>query len=153
MPSGIIAGVSEPVRPGDMRVSDAERGAVEHRLRRAHEVGQIDLNEFDERVQAAWAARTRSELERVTVDLPVPPSAVSSLSGRRRVFSDTGGGTTMRVLTILWLSILAVNLVVWGVVSLTTFHAVYPWWVWLAPSGAVLAVLYAVGIGRPPRSG
>ena len=45
---------------------------MEDRLRRAHDVGQLDLVEFDERVQAVWAARTRGELARVTADLPEP---------------------------------------------------------------------------------
>jgi hypothetical protein len=58
----------------------------------------------------------------------------------------------MRVLTIVWASIVAINLVVWTLVSVTTGSFVHPWWVWVAgPPGAVLGVLYAVGIGRPER--
>jgi Domain of unknown function (DUF1707) len=144
----IIAPVTEPVRPEDMRVSDVERGKVQDRLRRAQEIGQIDLNEFDDRVRSVWAARTTGELERVTADLPALPSA----PGRRPVFSDTGGGTAMRVLTIIWASLAAVNIVIWGILALTTDFD-YPWWLWVAvPPGAALAVLYAAGIGRPPRS-
>lgn len=131
-----------------MRVSDAERAEVQDRLRRAHDTGQLDLHEFDDRVRSVWAARTRAELGRVTADLPAPPAA----PGRRPVFSPTAGGTTMRVLTIVWASVVAVNLVVWGIVSLSTAQLIYPWWMWVAgPPGAVLAVLYAAGIGRPPR--
>ena len=58
---GTIAGVSEPVRPEDLRVSDAERQNVADRLRVAQEVGQLDIHEFDERVQSVWGARTRGE--------------------------------------------------------------------------------------------
>lgn len=144
----IIAGVNEPVRPEDMRVSDAERDRVQDRLRRAHDVGQLDLLEFDDRVKSVWAARTRAELDRVLADLPLPPPE----PGRRPVFSDTGAGTTMRVLAIVFASIAVVNLVIWGIVVLTTGAAVYPWWVWNAgPPAAVLGVLYAAGIGRLPR--
>jgi hypothetical protein len=58
----------------------------------------------------------------------------------------------MRVLTLVWLSVVVVNLTVWGIVSLTLDEPVYPWWLWVAaPAGSVLAVLYAVGIGRPRR--
>jgi hypothetical protein len=67
------------------------------------------------------------------------------------VFSDTGGGTAMRVLATVWASAVAVNVVVWLLVSLGNGDAAYPWFVWFAPSGAVLAVLYATGIGRPRR--
>jgi hypothetical protein len=133
-----------------MRVSDVERGRVQDRLRRAHDVGQLDLAEFDERVKSVWAARTRAELARATADLPEPPAAATVPA--RRVFSDTGGGTAMHVLTLIWASLTVVNLVVWGIVSLTTGEMVYPWWLWVAgPPGAVLLVLYTAGIGRPPR--
>jgi Domain of unknown function (DUF1707) len=132
-----------------MRISDAERREVQDRVRRAHDIGQLDLAEFDERVRSVWAARTRGELERITVDLPAPPSE----PGRRAVFSDTGGGVAMRVLTIIWSSLTAVSFVVWGLIALSPAAPVYPWWLLVAvPPGAVLAVLYVAGIGRPPRS-
>ena len=79
---GTIAGVSEPVRPEDLRVSDAERQAVADRLRVAQEVGQLDIHEFDERVRSVWAARTRGELERVTADLPAPPPRAAAPARR-----------------------------------------------------------------------
>jgi uncharacterized protein DUF1707 len=146
----MIRGVSEPVRPEDLRVSDAERQAVADRLRVAQNVGQLDIHEFDERVQSVWGARTRGELERVTADLPAPPSAASAPV--RRVFSDDGGGLTMRMLSIIWAASLAVNVVVWGLVAATNDEAIYPWPIWLAPAGVVLLVLYVAGIGRPRRS-
>lgn len=120
----------------------------------AQSVGQLDIHEFDERVQSAWAARTRGELERVTADLPVPPPAAAA-PGRRpagRVFSADGGGITIRILSIIWLASLAVNVVVWGLVSVTNDEVIYPWPIWVAPAGVVLLVLYLAGIGRPRRS-
>jgi hypothetical protein len=132
----------------DMRVSDAERAQVQDRLRRAHDVGQLDLTEFDDRVRTVWAARTRGDLARVTADLPAPPP----VPARSGVFSPTAGGMAMRVLTLVWLGVVVVNLTVWGIVSLTVDGPVYPWWLWVAaPTGSVLAVLYLAGIGRPQR--
>jgi hypothetical protein len=148
-----IADVSDPVRPDQLRVSDAERAVVQERLRRAVGDGQLDLHEFDTRVQAAWAARTRGELVRVTADLPEPPP-MPPPPPRRTVFSDTDGGTAMRILTIIWACVVAVNLVIWGTVSLATGQFVHPWWLYVAgPPGAVLVVLYAAGIGRPGADG
>jgi hypothetical protein len=139
---------SEPVRPEDMRISDAERREVQHRLQQAHDIGQLDLGEFDDRVKSVWSARTRGELARVTADLPMRPSE----PGRGKVFSDTGGGVTMRVLTIIWAGLAAVNAVAWGLLAVTTGGSPYPWWVWVAvPPGIVLLVLYVAGIGRPRR--
>jgi hypothetical protein len=140
--------VDEPTRPEELRVSDVERTRVQDRLRRAHDVGELDLYEFDERVKAVWAARTRGELARVTADLPEPAAPPA----RPGVFTTSPGGVTMRVLTIVWLGVVTLNLTIWGIVALTTGEAVYPWWLWVAgPPGAVLAVLYAAGIGRPRR--
>jgi hypothetical protein len=143
--------MNEPVRTEELRVSDVERRVVQDRLHRAVGAGQLDLHEFDERVQAVWAARTRGELDLVVRDLPEPPPAPPPPPRvwRHRVFSDTGGGTAMRVLTTVWASIVAVNVVVWLLVSLGNGGPVYPWFIWLAPSGAVLAVLYGTGVGRP----
>lgn len=139
-----------------MRISDAERTGVQERLRRAHDVGQLDLGEFDERVQAVWAAKTRGDLVRATADLPeLPAVAVPRPKGRRQVFSDTGHGTAMRVLTIIWASLAAVNLLVWLLVMVTTGDFIYPWPIWLVVPGAALGVIYAAGIGRlrPPELG
>jgi Domain of unknown function (DUF1707) len=142
--------VIEPVRPDELRVSDAERAVVQERLRRAVGDGQLDLHEFDVRVQSAWAARTRGELVRVTADLPEPPPPPAP-PGRRQFFSDTDAGTAMRVLTIIAACAVAVNFAIWAIVSLTTGEFVHPWWLYVAaPPGAVLGVLYAAGIGRPP---
>jgi hypothetical protein len=145
--------VNEPVRPDDMRVSDAERNKVQDQLKRAHDAGQLDLNEFDERIQSVWAARTRGQLEKVTADLPNLP-VPRAPGARAPAFTDTPGGIAMRVLTIIWASLTVVNLAVWGMISLTTAHLLYPWWAWVAiPPGAVLAVLYTAGIGRQRREG
>jgi hypothetical protein len=53
-----------------LRASDADRERVVERLRRAQAEGRIDVFEFDERVAAAYAARTYADLEPLTADLP-----------------------------------------------------------------------------------
>lgn len=151
-----MGAVNEPVRDEGMRVSDAERTKVQRQLQWAHGEGLLDLNEFDERVSALWSSKTRGELALLTRDLPAPdlpapqPAATPSAPGvRGQVFADTGGGTAMKVLTIVFSSILAVNVVVWGLVSATNGEVVYPWFVWTILPLVVLAVLYVAGIGRP----
>jgi hypothetical protein len=54
----------------NLRVSNAERQAVVRRLERALREGRLTITEFDERVQAAYAAHTRADLEDLTEDLP-----------------------------------------------------------------------------------
>ena len=116
--------------------------------------GQLELHEFDERAKTLWAARTRGELQRLTADLPAlpPPPPPAPRTPQRRIFSDDAGGMTMRVLSTIWACALSINLVVWVLVSLSSGEVVHPWPIWMLPSGAVLATLYAIGIGRPkPR--
>jgi hypothetical protein len=54
------------------RASDAEREAVVARLRDAAGEGRLTVEELAERIDAAYAARTRAELEPLTADLPAP---------------------------------------------------------------------------------
>ena len=141
--------MSNPVRPADLRVSDAERAVVQERLRRAVGDGQLDLDEFDVRVQSTWASKTRGDLARVTADLPAPPRPAPPPAARG-AFSHDDAGTAMRVMTIIWACAVALNFVVWATVSLATSDFLHPWWLYVAgPPGAVLGVLYAAGIGRP----
>ncbi|MBB6626980.1 DUF1707 and DUF2154 domain-containing protein [Nocardioides sp. KIGAM211] len=68
-----MEGQLEPDRPTDpaqLRVSDAERHQVAEILREAAGEGRIDLAELDERLEAAYAARTYADLVPITVDLP-----------------------------------------------------------------------------------
>ena len=54
----------------DVRASDTERELTVERLNRAMGSGRLTVDEFDERVRAAYAARTRGELADLTRDLP-----------------------------------------------------------------------------------
>src|SRR3954471_13368238 len=63
-----------PPRPV-VRASDADREATVTRLQRAVAEGRIDLTEFGERVEAAYAAATHQDLAAFVADLPpdAPP--------------------------------------------------------------------------------
>jgi DUF1707 SHOCT-like domain len=54
----------------ELRVSDAERHAVVDELRVHFGAGRLDLAEFEERTQAALAARVRGDLHPLLDDLP-----------------------------------------------------------------------------------
>ena len=71
-------------RPGDghvghdptrLRVSDEDRHKVAEILREAAGEGRIDLDELDERLEAAYAAKTYADLVPITVDLPAHETA------------------------------------------------------------------------------
>jgi hypothetical protein len=70
---------SEPSVPPSLRASDDDRTAVVRVLHDAVTRGLLTLEECDERVTAAYAARHVHELPPLTADLPsaVPPAPVA----------------------------------------------------------------------------
>lgn len=60
---------SQP-RSAVVRASDADREAVVARLQVAVGEGRLDLDEFEQRATAAYAALTRAELDLLLADLP-----------------------------------------------------------------------------------
>jgi Domain of unknown function (DUF1707) len=55
---------------GGYRVGDADRNRTADLLKEAHAAGYLSLEETDERLGTALAARTRGELDRLVADLP-----------------------------------------------------------------------------------
>lgn len=54
----------------DVRASDAERDAVVARINQAVGEGRLTLDEFSDRLELAYAARTRGDLDPLLRDLP-----------------------------------------------------------------------------------
>jgi len=89
----------EPARPV-VRASDAEREETVTRLQTAVGEGRIDLDEFGQRVDAAYAATTTDELDALLADLPgdrveivgevVDPGPISSVFGDIKLAATAG---------------------------------------------------------------
>jgi len=60
------------VRRRDLRVSDAERDQVVAQLSRHTADGRLSLEEFEQRVEHALAAKTRGDLDATLGGLPLP---------------------------------------------------------------------------------
>jgi hypothetical protein len=58
---------------GGIRASDHDREGTVEVLREAYTAGRLDLDEFDERTTAAYAAKTWGDLRGLTADLPAEP--------------------------------------------------------------------------------
>lgn len=67
----------QPHDPALLRISDADRHQVAEILRTAAGEGRIDLAELDERLEAAYAAKTYADLVPITADLPAVARAAS----------------------------------------------------------------------------
>ena len=61
---------SQMIRDPNLRASDTEREATADRLRQHHTDGRIDAEEFQERLDRCFAAKTVGELSQLTRDLP-----------------------------------------------------------------------------------
>jgi hypothetical protein len=71
----------------NLRVGDSDRDAVARTLRDHCAAGRLSIEEFDERVEAAYRATTRADLSAVTSDLPTADTAGLKLRRqRRRIF-------------------------------------------------------------------
>lgn len=63
-------GGMERREPSQLRISDDDRHRVAEVLRHAAGDGRIDFDELDERLEAAYSAKTYADLVPITADLP-----------------------------------------------------------------------------------
>jgi Domain of unknown function (DUF1707)/Cell wall-active antibiotics response 4TMS YvqF len=70
-----------------IRASDAEREQAVARLREASAQGRLTLEEFSQRVEGAYAAKTHEELDRLTEDVPAVPAEPPEVRRQPRQFT------------------------------------------------------------------
>jgi hypothetical protein len=92
------AGFDKQARSGNpagtgLRVSDAERDATAAELREHYAAGRLTLDELNERISQAFAARTRADLSAVLHDLPSLRPGGTSLPGSGQPPSAGAGWT------------------------------------------------------------
>lgn len=66
-----------------LRISDADREAAVSRLHAAASEGRLDLGELEERLSAAYAAKTQEDLAPLLADLPAPAGQDPARAARR----------------------------------------------------------------------
>jgi hypothetical protein len=124
-----------------MRASDAERERTAELLREHHAVGRLTAEEFAERLNEAFAAKTVGELDELLADLPaidlyqLPSAGIRPTrrggSGPRLRAADTSlparvWATGSALLVVLWL---AVGILIGGAAWIPWFVLVIvPWW-------------------------
>lgn len=126
----------------ETRASDDDREKIAARLRDAHTDGRLSSEEFHDRLDALYTARTYGELEPLVRDIPVvrsrPAEPAAPPTGPPPVPSTrTGGDRAIAVLWALWAAAVSINLVIWVLVSIGSGTLYYFWPMWVAgPWGA-----------------
>ena len=91
--------MSEPLP--DLRATDADRERVAEQLRGAAAQGQLTFDELDERLDAAYAARTGAELVPLTADLQLGASLAPGAAPGKGVSVRRGPGGARWLIAIM----------------------------------------------------
>lgn len=143
-----------------VRASDADRELTASQLRRHATAGRLTMDELDERLASAYAAKTLGELSQLLRDLPElpaepvpsPPSAAQRWAERRARLPERRGDRHATIAVAMWGSYLSVNLTLIVIWLLTGIG--YPWWLWVAaPWGAALVSQEIRQRTQPPPRG
>ncbi len=121
----------------EMRAGDSDRQAVADKLKQALDEGRLDLAEYDERLQRAYAARTYGDLNGLLDDLPanLPQRAATTEPATTAApvpqLSSARAGQLVRA----WLGgfggIFVLGTVIWVVTSIGAGELRYFWPMWL----------------------
>jgi hypothetical protein len=116
----------------ELRIGDFERQAAASQLQQHFAAGRISWDELDERLGAAYAGRTRADLDKLFTDLPMlaPPQAVQAPAPQPTSqpyrMADFRRNLSVSPQSI-WLLVLAIGLT--AVTQGATFPLIILWWV------------------------
>jgi hypothetical protein len=97
--------------PAQLRVSDADREQLAEELHEHTVAGRLTAEEYEERLDSVYAARTRADLDTLRSDLPVSTTAARLALAerksklRRRLAQEAGGSVTLSTASAsIWLA-------------------------------------------------
>lgn len=110
----------------EVRASDAERKAVVDELTRHCGEGRLTLEETEERIAAAWAARTVADLTTLLSDLPRPRKGPSGPPARMHERRSTAAQTLFAVHLRVYLIVNAFLIAIWALTGSSEFWPIWP---------------------------
>src|ERR1700712_580759 len=139
------------------RAGDRDREKTASQLGSAHAQGYLEMDEYETRLQSAFAAHTTAELRRLVADLPL--GQLRRNDPRRREARRAAARRGVQMHLAGYLAMVVVVLTVWLAVGLTA-GAWYFWPIWPILGAGIgllahtLPVRYAFGPcpGRRPGS-
>lgn len=135
--------MAEERRPPGLRASDADRERIANDLREHYADGRLTMEEFDERIDAVYKAKTFGELAPLTADLPAPPPdpAVQKAEARRRRIA------ALRAVWGSWLTVSIICTMIW-LISVLSGHPSTFWPIWVIGPWGAMILLGTLGGGR-----
>jgi hypothetical protein len=123
----------------EMRAGDADRQAVADRLTAALDEGRLDINEYDERLQKTYAAKTYGDLAGLLDDLPgtAPPqrSQMAAYHPPQPATPPAPEPIERPHNALSWIGpyggVVAVCILIWAISSISNRELHYFWPVWL----------------------
>jgi hypothetical protein len=142
-----------------LRAADDDREAVAATLGRALSEGRLTVDEYEERLAKAYAARTYGDLAGLTADLPgatAPPRtpAPSAVPAPRPAGAcgPAPWRSGMRAIWAPWLATALIVTSIWLATSLGSGRFDYFWPIWvIGPWGAVLLARTITGGAQHPH--
>jgi DUF1707 SHOCT-like domain len=154
-----------------IRASDADRERAVALLREHHAAGRLTVEEFNERMDKAYAAKTLGEIDELMADLPaidlyrlpdasLPPHYRRQIPGHGSYFQAAGGAALAHrhprfspAWTAAWGSWFSITLLCFVVWALSGAGYLWPLWV-AGPWGAIMLGRWISGThpgGGPSR--
>ena len=124
-----------------LRAADVDRAAVATVLGEHMSAGRLTLEEYDERLGRAYAAKTYGDLAELTADLPATRhhAPAPRPATARPTPACASGGEDPRSAWRAWLTTSMIVVTIWLATSLASWELHYFWPVWvIGPWGAVL---------------
>lgn len=134
-------------RNPSMRASDVERDRFAAALQEHCAQGRLSVDEFEERLEGVYAARTVGDLEQLTADLPeedlyelpVPAHREGGPPSPSRSEVDIAlPGGVWPWLWGTWAVVSALNFAIWLLLVALLPLDLHPWWIWVAGPWGVL---------------
>jgi hypothetical protein len=138
-----------------MRASDADRDRAAALLREHHAAGRLTVDEFQERLDATYQAKTLGDIDQLMADLPsidlyhLPDESMRRTASRPPAVRPGEHGrlsAAWRAAWGSWASVSLVLFVIWLTTAVANHQANGLWFLWVAgPWGAVLLGRWVFG--------
>ena len=135
--------MTTPLAAMSVRAGDRERERTANQLGQALAQGYLAMEEYETRIQAAFAAHTTAELHPLVADLPL--AQLRRDDPRRRAARRRAARRGVQIHLAAYLAMVVIVLAVWLAVGLTA-GAWYFWPIWPILGAGIGVVSHAIPV-------